>query len=70
MTTTSRKKLLTVVVFEVAMLLGILVALFTVPRKTPLMTFTITSVVIFILGNIVLVRSLKRVQTEPSTDAS
>jgi hypothetical protein len=53
-------KKLTVVFIEIGMLLGIVVAAFTVPRTAPFLTFLACSVAIFVAGNLFLVWAAKR----------
>lgn len=53
------KRIIVVTIIEVAMLLGIIVAVFTLPRSTPLSTFSIISSAVFLTGNVLLFRRLK-----------
>jgi hypothetical protein len=65
-TVAKRRKLrpaVRIVIFEVGMLAGILVALFIVPRATPPRTFVIVSIAVFTLGNALLVRRLRRAES-------
>jgi hypothetical protein len=58
-----------VILFEIAMLLGIAGAAFMVPRNTPLLTFLIISCAVFLLGNVLLFNRVKRKDTgENSSD--
>jgi hypothetical protein len=56
-------KKLTIVFVEIGMLLGIVLAAFTVPRSFPLLTFLIISAGFFVVGNVLLLRKLKQRQT-------
>jgi hypothetical protein len=72
MTVAKRTKLrpaVRIVIFEAGMLAGILVALFIVPRDTPLRTFLIVSIAIFALGNVLLVRRLRRTESREVDNA-
>jgi hypothetical protein len=55
-------KTLKVLIIEVGMLGGILVALYTVPGNTPLKTFLIASAGVFLLGNVLLMRGFRSKQ--------
>ena len=57
------KKKITVVGVEIGMLLGIVAAVFMVPRSTPLLTFGLLSAVILVLGNILLFIKIRQVST-------
>jgi len=53
----------TIVLIELGMLGGIVLALFTVPENTPLLTFVLASGVCFLIGNILLYWKIKAVKT-------
>ena len=54
----------TILVVELAMLLGIVMSAFTVPRSTPLLTFLIISGAVFVLGNVLLFKKTKETSFE------
>ena len=49
-----------IVIFEVAMLGGLVVSAYTLPGSTPLRTFLIASGMIVLIGNFLFFRSLKK----------
>jgi predicted membrane channel-forming protein YqfA (hemolysin III family) len=59
-----------IAILEIAMLAGIVVALFTVPRDTPLRTFIVISVALFLLANILLFKKLRRSDLPKATSSS
>ena len=63
-------KKLTIVALEFAMLAGIALALFMVPRDTPLLTFGICSGGVFLLGNIALFIKARQVRSNPPAGLS
>ena len=56
----------TIVFIELGMLAGIVVAGYNLPGTTPLSVFLIASGVCFVVGNIFLVRKIKRIKAEKS----
>jgi hypothetical protein len=62
-------KIFTVIAVEIGMLLGILGALFTVPRNTPLLTFLLIGLAFFVIGNFLLIEKLRKIRSgETLTD--
>jgi len=53
-------KRFTIIAIEIGMLLGILAAALTVSPNTPLLTFLIISGAFFVMGNLLLVRRLRK----------
>ena len=53
-------KKLTVVFIEIGMLFGVIAAAFMVPRNTPLLTFGVISCAIFALGNVLIIKEIRR----------
>jgi hypothetical protein len=47
-------------IVETGMFLGVVLALFTVPKSTPLTVFLAASVLIFLVGNLLLFRAFKK----------
>jgi hypothetical protein len=50
-----------IVIIELGMLGGIVLALFLVPRSTPLLTFLLASLACFAVGNFLLFRKIKQI---------
>jgi hypothetical protein len=55
-------KKLTIVFIELGMLGGIVIAAYTVPERTPLLTFLVASSACFIAGNALLIVEARRVK--------
>jgi hypothetical protein len=53
-------KRFTIIAIEIGMLLGILAAALTVPPSTPLLTFLLISGAFFAVGNLLLVKRLRK----------
>jgi hypothetical protein len=53
------KKLLKVLIIEMGMLGGIVIAGYSLPDNTPLITFIIASAAVFVLGNVLMIRRLR-----------
>jgi hypothetical protein len=56
-----------VVAIEIGMLLGIIVAALTVPRRTPLVTFLVISGGVFVLGNVFLFKRARQASSEENS---
>lgn len=52
-------KTLKVIIIEVGMFGGVVVAGYTLPDNTPLRTFAIASVAMLVLGNVLMIRALR-----------